>query len=604
VEFSPTGLGTSKQRVDLSISCIPRSNAREEKLNERLSTLYVYYLTEHRYLIYFVRPSVSISNYQNLIPRGLHPIDIQPSTTSSKFHMHRCLFIQEVLRMICMHVGTYLRRNLLAVALVCRHFFDPSMDCFWLEIPSLLPVLGCLPPDIWRTPLTHRRIADAALTRAITPADLGRFKIYAHRVQVFINFVQIPASIYQALSFALQGQPMFPNLVKFRQKPDCIPYISMFLGPCVRKIALSLISDPAQISLLPLLGEKYPALVEFSLATEYNLDIGRQMNHILPRWAQLRKLVIPHLPEESLRVVASLPHLLDLALIRADNVFGDTFSPAPGDSIFPVLQTLSITANSLTLCVNLLRAAINCPLRDFMFHLYEGPVFGWHDLFSALAESCSKATLKTIITSDSGVVDEWETPGTTDQLRPLLSFTNLTNVHLATRYGYNIDDAFMHEMATAWSHLRHLGIGPMGVPQPIEQQRLTLQGLTPLADLCPDLQSVEVQINATHLCFNSCFNRINLDSSPSSSRVEYITVDHSPISKPSVPWAAAYLMAVFPRLRKITWVGELDHDDDDDDEAEDEERLAYPKRWREVMDHLAAYGCMRGQNNSYCSTCD
>ncbi|KAF8887125.1 hypothetical protein BD779DRAFT_1722447 [Infundibulicybe gibba] len=479
--------------------------------------------------------------------------------------MHRCLLIQEVLRIICTHVGTLPRRNLLAVALVCRHFFDPSMDSLWHEVPTFPSVLKWLPSDIWRVPLTHRGIAGAALARAITPADLGRFKIYAHRVRVFINFVQIPADIYQALNFAFKGQPIFPNLVEFNQNSDGISYIGMLLGPCIRKIALSLTSNPAQTSLLPLLGGKYPALARFILKTEYNPDLGRQINHVL------------------------------LELARADVKFGDTFSPVPNCPNFPVLQKLSVTANSLTLCINLLRAATNCPLQRFIFHLYEEPAPDWHNLFSALAKSCNKVTLKMIFTSDSRAADEWETPGTTDQLRPLLLFTNLTHVYFTTRYGFNVDDTFMREMAAAWPRLQNLDIGPAKMHQPLEQQRLTLQGLVPLANLCPELRGLEVHVNATHLCFN----HVNLGFNSSSSRVEYITVGCSPIGQSSVPWVVAYLLEVFPRLCKIHWTGP-------GNDEEDEERLAYPKRWQEVMNHLAAYRHIRGhqQDDLHCDMCN
>ncbi|KAF8868198.1 hypothetical protein BD779DRAFT_1684536 [Infundibulicybe gibba] len=61
------------------------------------------------------------------------------------------------------------------MALMCRHFFDTSVDCLWRRVPSLFLVLSCLPSNIWRAPLTFGGIANATLARAIVPADLERF---------------------------------------------------------------------------------------------------------------------------------------------------------------------------------------------------------------------------------------------------------------------------------------------------------------------------------------------------------------------------------------------------------------------------------------------
>ncbi|KAF8887135.1 hypothetical protein BD779DRAFT_1528264 [Infundibulicybe gibba] len=129
--------------------------------------------------------------------------------------MHQCLLIQEILQVICAHIN-YPRRDMLAVALVCRDFFDASMDQLWYHVSNLIPVLQCLPSDIWRTPLTSRGIGSAVLARAITSTDLERFRtLYAHRVQVSQDtLARIPAEVYQALVFAFQGQPIFPNLVE------------------------------------------------------------------------------------------------------------------------------------------------------------------------------------------------------------------------------------------------------------------------------------------------------------------------------------------------------------------------------------------------------
>ncbi|KAF8895643.1 hypothetical protein BD779DRAFT_1434436, partial [Infundibulicybe gibba] len=176
-----------------------------------------------------------------------------------------------------------------------------------------------------------------------------------------------------------------------------------------------------------------------------------------------------------------------------------------------------------------------------------------------------------------------------DELRLLLPFTNLTHQVLETRFGFDIDDAFVHEMAAAWPYIHTLNIGVTEISQPFEPQRLTLQGLAPLADLCPDLRDLTVHVNGSHICsnhFDMC--------SGSESRVERLDVGYSSISETSVPWAAAYLSAVFPKLRELDFwdYGGL-------------EEPGSARRWLEVRNHLVAYrhvsGC--GRNDSHCSEC-
>ncbi|KAF8869320.1 hypothetical protein BD779DRAFT_761449 [Infundibulicybe gibba] len=148
--------------------------------------------------------------------------------------MHRCLLIQEILQMICSHVGTFplAHCNLLAMALVCHHFFNAPMDRLWHKVPDLFYVLRCLPSNVWKAPLTYYRIESAVLARAIAPIDLECFRtLYAHRVQVSQRSIvqpEVPANVYQALSFAFQGQPIFPNLVELGQTgPGGSPIISV-----------------------------------------------------------------------------------------------------------------------------------------------------------------------------------------------------------------------------------------------------------------------------------------------------------------------------------------------------------------------------------------
>ncbi|KAF8887190.1 hypothetical protein BD779DRAFT_534413 [Infundibulicybe gibba] len=363
----------------------------------------------------------------------------------------------------------------------------------------------------------------------------------------------------------------------------------MFLGPHIRKMQLSVSGDSDQNCLLSTLGRRCPSLAHFELVTINSYpDIGRQMESLLPQWGQLETLVIRYLPEEALRIVAALPHLHSLTLSYVVDDHGNTFSPTPGTDVFPALQDLSITANSSILCINLLKAAINCPLVEFKFSLFGLNPPTWHDLF---AELYDKSTLAKVEIDDLEIQHNGRYPGTTDELRLLFSLTNLIHLDLETRYGFDIDDAFVYEMAAAWPCIQILNIEATKIFQPFEPQRLTLQGLAPLADHCPDLWDLRLHVNVAQIRskhFDMC-------SGSSRSRVQFLGVGRSPISKKSVPWAAVYLSVIFPRLRAVDYT----------DGYEGHERPAYPDRWSDVNSHLLVYRHVRDrwQNDSRCSNC-
>ncbi|KAF8887139.1 hypothetical protein BD779DRAFT_1672897 [Infundibulicybe gibba] len=531
--------------------------------------------------------------------------------------MHRCLLVPDILRAICVHVSagpdwavhidmynpSEARRDLLAMALVCHDFYNPTLDQLWREIDGLYPLLAGLPSDIWSGSLTRRNVV---LARAITPLDLGRFRALASRVQVYHDVrhdphhdVNIPITIYQALSFYFRDQPIFPNLVKvlWRKNNDAaFSYIPMFLGPNIRHIRLNVSGNSVtQNSMLPTLTKRCPSLTHFRLYTPEGQcfpDTGRQMKYLLSQWSQLETLVVHYLPEDSLRIVAGLPHLRKLTLFRADDVHGDTFSPTSDTEVFPALQNLSITANSPVLCINILKATTNCSLVTFEFSLFglNPPV--WHEIFATLVESCDRGRLTTIHICDLAVEHGEYSPGTTDELRALFPLTGLTCVILRTRHGFNINNVFMGEIAAAWQHIQTLDIEVVNVIRPLEPPQLTLHGLAPLAELCPKLHTLGIRVNATHICsnhFDLCSN--------SKSRVKLVNVGHSPISETSVPWVAAYLSAIFPKINDL-W-----HDDCGNERSEWSEDSV---RWSEVDKHLAAYrhvgGCRR--NDSRCPDCE
>jgi len=66
--------------------------------------------------------------------------------------MHHCLNVLDILDTIFNFVlesHEYGTSTLAALAVTCRHFEHPALDVLWRTIPSLIPLVKCLPPDLW-----------------------------------------------------------------------------------------------------------------------------------------------------------------------------------------------------------------------------------------------------------------------------------------------------------------------------------------------------------------------------------------------------------------------------------------------------------------------
>jgi hypothetical protein len=72
--------------------------------------------------------------------------------------MHRCLAIQDILRLIFESFDPHNsddNYSLVALAFTCHTFEEPALDYLWHTQTSLRPLLKCLPQDMWEEEGTH-----------------------------------------------------------------------------------------------------------------------------------------------------------------------------------------------------------------------------------------------------------------------------------------------------------------------------------------------------------------------------------------------------------------------------------------------------------------
>ncbi len=117
--------------------------------------------------------------------------------------MHPCLQVYDILECICSHLQASDSLDALAkLACTCTAFLDPALNALWHTIPTLAPLIKCLPLDAWTTkrtsyhfmivslPLFHQsftrlRVGFKTLTRKTTREDWERCNFYAQRIRQF-----------------------------------------------------------------------------------------------------------------------------------------------------------------------------------------------------------------------------------------------------------------------------------------------------------------------------------------------------------------------------------------------------------------------------------
>ena len=60
--------------------------------------------------------------------------------------MDHCLQIPEVVRVLCDGLSG---KDAYSMAMVARRFVEPALDVRWRDLTSFVPIVKCLPDDLW-----------------------------------------------------------------------------------------------------------------------------------------------------------------------------------------------------------------------------------------------------------------------------------------------------------------------------------------------------------------------------------------------------------------------------------------------------------------------
>ncbi|KAJ7471651.1 hypothetical protein B0H11DRAFT_2283037 [Mycena galericulata] len=497
--------------------------------------------------------------------------------------MHRALSIAEIVENVCSHLGSRSldtpgtrpdeSKALSALARVCRAFEDPALDMLWFYQRSLLNILKCLPDDVWKAPLTTENHDSSVFARRIMPLDWERPMVYLNRIRALVCVDDL--DLYQQLQTSLPRDLLCPNLRDLTWSPQsasAFPHIFMFLGAQIQRITIGLYGPDSQISLLPQLGIMYPGLLDVTVITpgwhRMNRPLLRQsITSFVSNLTSLKSLSLPDLGREAFDYIAQLPTLRSLVL-QHPSEFTPRIRIAPNADAaqlgFTSLEYLQIDAATPEFTTALICSMKQAPVSSFITEFtppYQ-PLY-LRDFYSSLAAHLSHDALSCI-----NFTNDWEDDLERDDmhiitghiLRGLFCFTNLTEVSLEPRMGFDIDDATVIEMTSAWPRIERLEFVTPAYHAQNPAARLTLNVFPAIARHCPSLSFLQIFLDTSVVPISTVAQPVQQHT------LMALDVGHSSISDPLA--VASFLSALFLELTTIC----TDHDGD-----------RYPEIPREIL---------------------
>ncbi|KAG5642545.1 hypothetical protein DXG03_002583 [Asterophora parasitica] len=317
------------------------------------------------------------------------------------------------------------------------------------------------------------------MEREIRPSDWTRFRKYASLVRTFTFSFAASSTLdlawYQNLHMAACGEPLLPNIKEFswtatlpENTMASFPFILLFMGPHLSKFSISDWNGEASaarravFSLIASLPARYPNLIDVSISLE-GAGGRAVISAAVMGWNRLQRLTVHDISPDALTHIASLPNLHTVRIAPPADMILPLHLPPPA---FPALRQLSIETEKLSLSTQFLQLWPT-PSRCLSNAHFCGDedltsTSTWTDISKTVADKFSPETLSCLEIEDYSYwrsdIDqetaflEFVVPA--KSLRPLFAFSHLTKADLWASHGFDLDDAFIVDLAKAWPRIK------------------------------------------------------------------------------------------------------------------------------------------------------
>ncbi|KAJ6454285.1 hypothetical protein C8R47DRAFT_1083133 [Mycena vitilis] len=452
----------------------------------------------------------------------------------------RALQISEVVRMICDQAyvawSTSSQTTLASLARTSKIFNDPALDALWYEQQSLVPLVKCTPDTLWEVQgePKQRNIVILVLRNSF-------------------KYGTVHHDFLKALDMALPAQRCMPRLSIFSWSPtkkEPLSIMHHFVGPRTREITIELGDETAGLSILPYIKSSCP------LVTTFDLYLGTDPRSVSPRsisdavcgWPHLVDLSIPNLDKAGFTHVSRLPSLASLTLYFAKNTASLHLPDFLTGRTFPVLNKLTINCETARFCAGVIRVISSRHFESLSItQLTSWTTAAWQELHTTIRDCLDHAALDTIEFEARGVRRPSDTAPyvlSSDAVRHLLAFNNLTDVTYQVYPCLDANDDFLEEMALAWPKIGRLFLGSEVLHT--QPPQATLKCLIAFARHCPELSGLGVRMNASLV---PTFTQV--PGHRISHSLNSLEVGTSPIDSGVDTTAAAFISNLFPELEYL-----------------------------------------------------
>lgn len=356
------------------------------------------------------------------------------------------------------------------------------------------------------------------------PADWTRVKMYAERIRSirpdpcsypsYYGVLQLAGSAYLTLKRCIDTDPLLPNLRSLEwahtlnSEPDIVASLLLMFNPKVSsmdivlgnltdqyatEIADALNSLEDNTSSIRVVSASCPPIEEAVLA------LGLRQQHLQDF----------HCTWEKEMMLSTVSHLsvmngLQQVSIRANRETShEILTKDRGGHFFPSLQAFTLYTDSLSICAGWLDAICHTWLSSLAFSVSQAPpASALRKFFVKLTKHPAHGSLRKLHFSSTAPSSRGQSQShvvSPETLSPLLQL-NLTVLKLEPGGPIDIDDDYVVRMARAWPDLRILELNAEWRryhPVP----RVTLAGLIPLAQHCPDVTALAMPISTDVTAF-------------------------------------------------------------------------------------------------------
>ncbi|KAJ7772246.1 hypothetical protein B0H16DRAFT_166659 [Mycena metata] len=470
--------------------------------------------------------------------------------------MHPALGILELVEMVCYNLGPHCHRaygTLAALALTCRSLRDPALDALWNRQESLIPILLCMPADVFNVRPDLYSATPLRVVRPLAPSDWKRLSLYSHRVRTLdTSFEYELKEIYPILNLCLSSVVLFPNLRNlcwYSESDEEFLCIRIFLTATLSRLDLAYEPSTTTCSLLSTLGRTCPHLTDLEItlpASKIESDLNcTAMSGFLCSMPRIESVTVPMLQWSAVKHIGQFHTLNSLSLVTLPNV--PLAVPPPAPFIFAGPRQLQLGFAYLPEILHLLQMGSHIKLESLTLEFaVEYTAEESAKLYTALTVACSPNSLTYLhlgLVARNGAASA-ECAITDELLRILFCFTKLTSLQLTSAAIFTIHDGTMMDAAQAWPCLEDLVLD--SYHRPLTPPLLTLESLYSLAQHCPRLRFLRLRLDATSLpTARPLSNALAPQRELTSMRIA-----QSAISQPRA--IARLLSDIFPNVRTIS----------------------------------------------------